>query len=504
MKSFTSSQQIKVGAFLSYFALVVNILIGLIYTPWMIHSIGRENYGLFTLSMSVITLFVFDFGLSSAVTRFIAKYLAEGKQKMANNCLSLVYRLYLYIDIFFVVILTLVYFFIPQIYRELTPEEIEKFKVVFVVASIFAVISFPFIPVNGVLNANEKFVQVKICDVIHKFVIVGAMSVCLILGFGLYSLVIVNAVAGILTICMKLWCIRRFTNMKINFNFYDKQQFREILGFSLWTTIIAFCTRMIFTLAPSILGVFAGSASIAIFGIANSIEGYVYSFTNAIGGMFLPRVSKIVSNSDGDVMPLMIKVGRIQLMIAGAVILGFICVGDEFINLWVGRNFEESYICTVLLIIPGFFQLPQEIGMQVIIAKNVVKSQAKIWIIMAVLNIFLSFLLAQKLDSIGISMSICIAYLVRTIGLDIIFKYKLNLDIGRFFKETFVKIGWALLLVMLISLVINSLLPSSGLCFFILKMMIFCVLYLICLAFVSNLEEKQFIKSVIRKILIKS
>ena len=35
----------------------------LLYTPWMIHSIGRENFGLYTLAMSVISLFVFDFGL---------------------------------------------------------------------------------------------------------------------------------------------------------------------------------------------------------------------------------------------------------------------------------------------------------------------------------------------------------------------------------------------------------------------------------------------------------
>ena len=81
----TSSQQLKLGALMSYMAIGINILAGLLYTPWMIHSIGRENFGLYTLAMSVISLFVFDFGLSSAVTRFIAKYLAEGRQDMNNQ-----------------------------------------------------------------------------------------------------------------------------------------------------------------------------------------------------------------------------------------------------------------------------------------------------------------------------------------------------------------------------------------------------------------------------------
>ena len=50
-----SSQQLKLGAIISYLAIGINIISGLFYTPWMIHSIGRENYGLYTLALSVIT-----------------------------------------------------------------------------------------------------------------------------------------------------------------------------------------------------------------------------------------------------------------------------------------------------------------------------------------------------------------------------------------------------------------------------------------------------------------
>ena len=194
----SSAKQLKLGALLSYVAIAINIVTGILYTPWMIHSIGRENFGLYTLAMSVISLFVFDFGLSSAVTRFIAKYLAEGQQDKANNCLGLVYRLYFIIDVVLFLVLVGVFFFIPQIYKELSLDEMEKFKVVYCVAALYSVISFPFIPVNGVLMAHEKFIQLKICDVAHKLIIVVTMSACLLLGGGLYALVIVNAVAGFL------------------------------------------------------------------------------------------------------------------------------------------------------------------------------------------------------------------------------------------------------------------------------------------------------------------
>lgn len=314
-----SNNQIKLGALLSYFSIAVNVIAGLFYTPWMINSIGRENFGLYTLAMSVIGLFLFDFGLSSAVTRFIAKYLAEGRVEKANQCLGLVYRLYFGIDVFLFIVLIAVFFFIPRIYQELTFDEIERFKIIYVIAAFYSVLSFPFIPVNGVLTAHEKFVQLKLCDVTHKIIIVGTMSVCLLLGYGLYALVLVNVFAGLITIVLKLYCIKYFTPQEINWNYWNKIELKEIASYSSWVTIASLAQRCIFNIAPSILGVLSGSVAIAILGIAITLEGYTYTFANALNGLFLPKVSRIVAD-DGDLLPLMIKVGRIQILIISLII----------------------------------------------------------------------------------------------------------------------------------------------------------------------------------------
>lgn len=105
--------QVKAGAIMSYFTLAVNILIGIVYTPWMIQSIGSANYGLFTLAMSVINIFVFDFGLGDAVRRFVAKYIAEGDEEGAQQFLSVTLRLYMIIDIIIFVVLVALFLFIP-------------------------------------------------------------------------------------------------------------------------------------------------------------------------------------------------------------------------------------------------------------------------------------------------------------------------------------------------------------------------------------------------------
>lgn len=426
-----NSNQIRLGTIMSYVGIGINVLAGLFYTPWLIHSIGREDYGLFTLALSVISLFVFDFGLGSAVTRFISKYLAEGNQEKANQCMGLVYRLYLVIDAILLVVLLVVFFFIPYIYRELTPDEIDRFKIVYAVAACYSVLSFPFIPVNSVLTSHEKFVQLKICDIAHKIIMVGSMSICLLMGYGLYALVLVNAFAGIIMILLKLMCINRYTPQKVAWGYWDKTEFKNIAGYSGWVTVASLAQRCIFNIAPSILGALSGSVEIAIIGVAITLEGYTYTFANALSGMFLPRVSRIVADK-GDVLPLMIKIGRIQILIVSLIVWGFICLGKDFILLWVGDQFEASYYCAVLIIVPSLLQLPQEIGMQVIIAQNKVRHQAVVFCGMALLNIIGAFLLSPKFGALGLCASIFVSYLFRTIGLDYILYKELHINILSF------------------------------------------------------------------------
>lgn len=493
--------QIKTGALISYAALGINILTGIFYTPWMIHSIGRDDFGLYTLAMSVISLFVFDFGLSSSVTRFIAKYIALGRQDLADKCLGLVYKLYIYLDIALFVLLCGIYFFIPQIYEKLTPEEISKFKVIYIIAAIYSVISFPFIPVNGILTAHEKIIQLKLADVFQKLFIVVSMTGCLLMGYGLYALVFINAFAGILCICYKLACIRKITPQKVKWGYKNKSELKNIASYSSWVTVIALAQRCIFNLAPSILGFFSGATAIAILGIAITIEGYCYTFSSAINGIFLPKVSRIVIKDGGNVLPLMIKVGRLQLTVIALIVITFIFYGREFIRLWVGDGFAGSYLCAILIIIPAFFHLPQMIGIETIYATNKVKQLAIVFIVMALCNVIGAFILSPHWGALGICISVCIAYILRTIGMDIIFKKNLKIDLSSFFRQTFLKFIPVVIISGALAFVLEQFIEVSSWLTLSLSGLIFLIGYFIVAYFLYfNAFEKALIKEPIEKI----
>ena len=495
--------QIKTAAVISYLALLLNVLIGLLYTPWMIDTIGKADYGLYTLAMSVTSLFVFDFGLGSAVTRFVSKYLAEGRQDKVDNLLGLIFKLYLLGDLVILISLVALYHFLPYIYQGLTVIEMERFKLVYIIVSMFCVISFPFIPLNGILTSYEKFIQLKSCDLIHKLIIVVLMTACLLMGGGLFSLVIVNSVAGIIIIILKLLVLGGMRIKNINLSFNDKTVLKSVFCFSVWVIVIQLAQRCIFNIAPSILAIFTTSSAITILGIAICLEGYTFSFASAINGMFLPMVSRmIVSDTRNEIIDLMIRIGRIQIYIIGLICIGFICVGREFIQLWLGEGYEEVYICALLIILPSYFQLPQEIGNTTVVAEGKVKLQAFAFMLMAAINIALAYPLTKCFGVIGLCCSIMIAYLIRTISMDVIFYKILSINVFEFFKKSYIHIIPFQIVATIFTIVIFQFIDLSGWLGLCTKIIICTVCYILTMWFLCmNPSEKTIVLTPIKKLL---
>ena len=466
-----SSKQIKFGAMLSYFAIAFNILSGLLYTPWMVETIGKSQYGLFTLANSLITLFLVDFGLSSATGRYLSKYNAEGNREAAERFLGAIYKLYLLIDAVIFTVLLVLFFFLDQIYVKLTPGELEQFKVVYVISALFSVINFPFVTFNGILTAYEKFVPLKVIDLLYRIFNIGFTVVALLLGKGLYALVAVHAGVGLLVLLLKFLVIRKTVPLKVNFKASEKGIYKEIFSFSIWVTVSSLAMRLVFNITPSILGVVASSAAIAVFGVVTTIEGYTYTITTAINGMFMPRISKIMTREDAaeDLNPLFLRVGKFQYVLNGLIVAGFAVVGKSFIGLWMGNDYIQAYYGILLVIIPGLFYNSLQIANTTMVVQKKVKITAFVNVATGLINVGLSFPLSKLFGVMGACASICVAYFVRDIALTIIYHKVLPLDIPMFLKSCYLRMSVPVVVTILLGWGMNYLFADGGWLVFLVK-----------------------------------
>lgn len=434
----------KIGAVLSYATVAFNAIAGLLYTPWMILCIGSDDYALYTLAISIVNFFLMDFGLGTATSRFLSSYYADGKEEEARNFLGIVYKLYFLISLVILIVLTFVYVNIGDLYSSLGAEQLEKFRALFVIVAGYSVVSFPCLVFNGVLTSNEEFVGPNLCNLLQKVSCILIVIASLLFGLGVFALVFANAATSVFFSLAKYAIIRRRTGAHANLRYSDKVVLRETVGFSAWVVVTSIAGRLVFSIAPSILAVFSTSWEIAVFGLASSLEGYVYAVANALGSMFMPSITKVL-HSQGKSEPLqalLVRYGRVQLYIVGLVIFGFFVLGGRFVDCWMGPEYISVYWSACLLTLPSLFELPQMAAYVALTAAGEVKARALAYSLMAVVSVVLMAPLSSLWGSVGASAAIMTAYLVRTLLLNVMYKRYLDIAPLSFYRQVFS--GWIL------------------------------------------------------------
>ena len=87
--------ELKIGSIITYINLIISTIIPLLYTPIMLRILGQEEYGLYSLSNSVISyLTLLNFGFGSAIIRFISKFRVEGDHEKIEGITGLILSLY--------------------------------------------------------------------------------------------------------------------------------------------------------------------------------------------------------------------------------------------------------------------------------------------------------------------------------------------------------------------------------------------------------------------------
>ena len=59
----SSRKQFIIGSIISYIVLALDLVVAFFLPKWINSVIGQDNYGVYTLTNSLVTMFLIDFGL---------------------------------------------------------------------------------------------------------------------------------------------------------------------------------------------------------------------------------------------------------------------------------------------------------------------------------------------------------------------------------------------------------------------------------------------------------
>ena len=500
--------QRKAGVILSYAGEIVKILVNLVYTPIMLRLLGQSEYGLYQLVYSVVSyLSLLSLGFGSSYLRFYSRYKAQNDEDGVAKLNGMFILIFCSISVICILCGTVMVRNIRTIFGTgLTESEYATAKVLMELLIINLALTFPNSVFNCSITAHEKFLFQKLLILLQNLFSPFLTLPLLIMGYGSIGMVSVTTLLTfVLLISNMFYCFKKL-HVRFAFHGLKISLFKEMWVFTFFIFLNQIIDQINWSVDKFLLGRFAGTTAVAVYGVGGQINTLYLQFSSSVSNVFVPKVNRIVAetNDNTELTTLFTKVGRIQFIVLGLILTGFVFFGMPFVNLWAGEGYGASYAVALLLIIPVTVPLIQNLGIEIQRAKNMHKARAVVYLAIAIANVFISIPLIKFFGPEGAALGTAISLFAgNIIFMNWYYHARIGMNMFYFWKEI-AKFIPALIAPCVVGIAIMKFVNITCL----VKLGVFAVVYaavygLSMYFFGMNEEEKQLVMGPIRKILRK-
>lgn len=451
--------QRKLGALLSYVSQFIHIAVNLIYTPIMLRLIGQSEYGLYQMVYSVVSyLSLLSFGFNAAYIRFYSRYNSKDDRQNIASLNGMFLTIFTGIAVIALCAGFALLCNIESILGEkISFEQIQTARTLMTLMVVNLVLAFPSSVFSCYVTSQERFVFQKLV-IIAKGLFSPVITLpFLILGYGSVAMIGVSTALTIAEFGVNIfYCVTKL-KMKFRFSGFDFSLFQEMWKFTFFIFLEQIINQVNWSVDKFLLGRYVGTASVAVYGLASTINNMYLQMSTTISDVFVPKIHAMIAKErdNGVLTELFIKVGRVQFFVLALVLIGFISIGKPFMCLWGGSEYVQSYYVALFLIIPVTIPLIQNLGIEIQRAKNLHQIRSIAYSFIAIANVLLSIPLIKRFGATGAAAGTAIALLVGNGAfMNWYYHKKIGLNIIHFWHEIF-SLFPSLLLPVCISMVIS-------------------------------------------------
>ena len=497
--------QLRAGAALSYINLALSSLIPFFYTPVMLRMLGEAEYGLYSLSSSVISyLSLLTFGFGSTIVRYITMFRATNEKEKEEKVFGFFLALYCGIALIVMICGFAIANNVDLIFHKgLFPEEIKKMYILVLIMTFNSALSFPISVFSSVIMSHEKYIFRRLVDMFSTVIAPIGNLVALYLGYASVGMAISSTVIQFIMLPINVIYCLKVLKIHPRLSILPKPMIKEMLGFSIFVFIGTIVDMLFWSTDKVILGMMASSTAVAVYNIGGTFNGMVTSLSSSISGVLTPRVTTMVAQDakKGELTDLFIRVGRIQYLIVALVISGFAVFGQEFLILWAGEKFLKSYWIAILTLLPLCIPLIQNTGVSIVVAQNKHQFRSIIYLIIAIINVISTYCVVPYLGEVGAALCSGVSYIVGQGIIMNVYYYKVTgIDIPLFWKNIF-QMSKVPVAMFLLGMIINYYINIKSWIPFFVAITIYTVCYLVLMyRFGLNEYEKNILMDPINKI----
>jgi len=408
---------------------VTSALIVLCITPYALHRLGLELYGLWAL-LNTLTRYslVADFGLGPSVTRHVAQY-AVRAQKTTVRAITTIGTVYYLVIALLLFVIAHVAAPAAFMHLSLSPDLRPIAPGLFLALLGAALCNMVcWMSPSATLCGLGTYRYVSAINALAVFVYTITAAALLTLGWGVTSLVIAAYMQSLVAAVIGFVTLSRVSGDGVYTLPWKipPRLFREILAFGGWLQIGTLANLAIYDAPPLIIGSELGVAAVGIFDVgsrlARALRVLSYNFNSAL----LPTFSSRHEEGGGEhLLSLLPQAMRIMATISCVAMGLLIALAPIILHIWLGRHaftlsvsvpvLGHEYLIPLIEIVLTASALTYTLDTLVSIAATAVRGLGKPWleacnsVTYAILSIALSLLFTPYLGLSGTVLAIFLA-----------------------------------------------------------------------------------------------
>jgi O-antigen/teichoic acid export membrane protein len=426
------------GVALSYLLILVKLIATLLFTPFLVASLGVEGYGLYALVGALAAyLYILDFGMNDSVLRFFVRNANDPIER--DRFLARMLGLYAIVG---VVVLLVTYglgmMAEPVLGARSTPEQVRMLRDMIFITGGGAAVLVALNPIGALLSATESFVFLRGMEIAVTIISTLMMVAVLHAGGGAVHIVAVAAFFTVLQAMMRLVYAMIVLRARVRLAPPEIKVIRQVGGYAAPIFIVMIAELLFWRLDSILIGAMLGAAPIAIYAIGVTFNKYFMSFATALSRVMTPEIIRQIDQGvDAHTLTdMMIRISRIQAMFLLLILSGLIVFGQRFLVLWLGPQFAFSYWIMLVILVPYTFELAGNARNIILQVKGLYWQRSAITLAMGVLNIPLTLVLLQEMGVLGAALATGAAIMAGYILIALLLRIRVGMEMTRYWVQT--------------------------------------------------------------------
>ncbi len=320
---------------------LLNIFTGFVLSPYVIHKLGPEGYGVWALLFSIIGYYgMVDLGVRPALTRFCAYFHARRNFDQLNELINTVIGYYTFGALVLLVVSLYISGHVDRIFH-VSPGLRDDFARLIVIVGVSAMIG-----INVFAACIEGLQRFEIGSRISVATIgIRSLGAFLLLyfGYGLFALGLNVLFAQIVGYIFGYFAFRKvFPELRLSPRLVKVRMLRHIASYSIHAFFANVASQLLIQSPPILIGVFRPAAFIGYFSFPSRLVQYSLDFIDRVGYVSASSAAEMAAKGARDrVLRLAVYSNRYCLTLLTPIAMFLLLFGRPLIRVWISPSFAE-------------------------------------------------------------------------------------------------------------------------------------------------------------------